>query len=223
MVSCALLASAPGRAQESAGLVAELEVRVLKMAESELGRIERQLRSHPSLKAASAANITLQLQTAIEEDLGRGPVKLFPRAIFDVCLKRLQKGEPSAEIGKSLVVLYRRGELAHATMGDAGDKAPIKADAPAVPKKVASFVFDRERVRSPDPHLPPNFTSAPGEKVKGLYQICVDTHGKVMKVTTVQSIPGADQAVMEQIQNGWFYKPQPVPVCTTRAFVFQFN
>jgi len=192
-------------------LAAEVEVRVLKVAESELGKIEKALRAQPGINPAAIANITLALQSALEEDLGRGPLKLYPRALFEACLARLKKGEDKDAIGKALVDLHRRGEFAHAAGGT--DNV----------KKVASFVFDKERLRFPDPHLPPTIKPAPGEKLKGVYQICVGTDGKVSKVTTVQSISGADQAVMEQIQSTWIYKPQPVPVCTTRAFIFQFN
>lgn len=193
-------------------LATEVEVRVVKTAESEFARVERHLRAQPRINAGAVANITLPLQTALEEDLGRGPVKIYPRAMFDACLTRLKKGDDPATIGKSLIELHRRGELARVS-GAATDNV----------KKVASFVLDKERVRWSDPLLPPSFKSAPGEKLKGVYQICVGIDGKVTKVTTVQSISGADQSIMEQVQSTWTYKPQPVPVCTTRAFLFQFN
>ncbi len=208
---------ATAQAEGPAELPAEVEARTLKVAEAELGRIERVLKAQPGVAAASIANVTLPLQAALEEDLGKGPVKLYPRATLEACLAALKKGQDRDKIGLELVELHRRGELAKAAPA-----APAPA-ADASVKRVASFVFDKERVRSPDPHLPPTVKAAPGEKLKGLYQICVGTDGKVTKVTTVQSIPGADQAVIEQLQGTWQYKPQPVPVCTTRAFVFQFN
>jgi hypothetical protein len=204
----AMLLGSPARGDD---LPTEVEVRVLKTAEAELGKVERALRSQPGVNPTTATNITLPLQAAIEEDLGRGPVKLYPKALFDACLAKLKKGDSREAIGKEMVDLHRRGELAKASGGGDGVK------------KVASFVFDKERIKFPDPHLPPNIKAAPGEKLKGLYQICVGTDGKVSKVTTVQSISGADQSVIDQIQQNWVYKPQPVPVCTTRAFIFQFN
>lgn len=212
----ALLAtrSNPVDAEGGGDLTIEIEARVVKTAEAELGRIERLLRAQPGIQPQTVANVTLPLQAALEEDLGRGPVKIYPRAIYDACLERAKQGLSIAVIGRQLVELHRKGDLAR------GPASPVNE---ATVKKVASFVFDKERLRSPDPHLPPSFSAAPGEKVKGLYQICVGVDGKVVKVTAVQSIPGADQAVMEQIRSTWLYKPQPVPVCTTRAFVFQFN
>jgi hypothetical protein len=194
-------------------LATDVEVRVVKTAEAELGKIEKALRAQPGVAAGAVQNITLPLQTAIEEDLGKGPVKLYPRALYDACLAKLKRGESRDAVAKELVDLHRRGELAKAAAG--GDSAG--------PKKVASFVFDRERLRYPDPHLPSNIRGSPGEKMKGIYQICVGTDGKVTKVTTVQSIAGADQAVAEQLQSTWVYKPQPAPVCTQRAFIFTFN
>ena len=195
-------------------LAIELEARVLKTAETELGRIERLLRAQPGINSGAVANLTLELQTALEEDLGRGPIKLHPRAIFDVCLEKLKKGADRDAIGRELVAMQRRGDFARYAAGGAVDVGG---------KKVASFVFDKERLRSPDPHLPDTFKPPQGSKLKGVYQICVGTDGKVSKVSVVQSLSGADQAVMDQIQSTWQYKPQPVPVCTTRAFVFQFN
>lgn len=208
-------------ADGAADLPVEVEARVVKAAEAELGRIEKQLRANAELNSANVANITLPLQAALENDLGHGAVKLHPRAIYETCMDRLRKGDAPGAIGKTLVEMYRRGELGAASTGEKPDGAAVKPT-PLV-KKVASFIFDKERLRSPDPHLPDSYRVAPGEKLKGLYQICVDTTGKVTKVTTLQSISGADQYVMEQIHATWVYRPQPVPVCTTRAFVFQFN
>jgi hypothetical protein len=90
-------------------------------------------------------------------------------------------------------------------------------------KRVASFVFDRERVASPDPHLPDAAKPRPGTKLKGTYLICVGTDGKVNKVTVVQSIAGADQAIQDHLKSTWLYKPQPVPVCSPRTFIFETN
>ncbi len=211
----ALSLAAPDAAAQSSGeLAVEVEARVLKTAESELGRIEKLLRAQAGVNPATIANLTLPLQTALEEDLGRGPVKLYPRAIFDACLERLKKGGEREAIGRELVELQRRGGFARSASGAGVDTTT---------KKVASFVFDKERLRSPDPHLPSTFKAAPGARLKGIYQICVGTDGKINKISVVQSLSGADQAVMEQLQSTWLYKPQPVPVCTTRAFVFQFN
>jgi hypothetical protein len=206
----ALMAAGRAHGEE---LAAEQEVGTIKAAEALLGKVEKELRAQAGVDAAVVANVTLPLQDAVEEDLGKGAVKLYPRALFDACLQRLKKGLDRETIGKQLVELHRKGELAKAAAAASSDTV----------KKVASFVFDKERVRAPDPHLPSSFRAAPGEKVKGIYQICVGTDGKVTKITVVQSIAGADQSVMEQIQGTWVYKPQPVPVCTSRAFVFQFN
>jgi len=196
----------------AAELAVEVEARVVKTAEAELGRVERALRAQAGIDASQVANITLPLQTALEEDLGRGPVKLSPRAIYDACLQRLRTGQSGEQVGRALVELHHKGGL-HA----AGEPKP------AEPKKVPSFLIDKELVRSPEPHLPGNIRPAPGAKLRGMYQICVGTDGKITKVTTVQSIGGADQAIMDHLRTSWLYRPQAVPVCSTRTFVFQFN
>ena len=103
--------------------------------------------------------------------------------------------------------------------------APAPAvPAPAAPKVVASFVFDRERLKFPDPHLPDAFlASHPQQTVKGMYRICVDMDGHITKMTTVTSLSGVDQTIIDQVSGSWMYKPQPVPVCTVRVFEFHIN
>jgi hypothetical protein len=39
----------------------------------------------------------------------------------------------------------------------------------------------------------------------------------------VKSIPGADDAVITQLRSTWTYKPQPLPVCSVRNFVFKIS
>jgi hypothetical protein len=34
---------------------------------------------------------------------------------------------------------------------------------------------------------------------------------------------GADAAIIEQLKHTWLYKPQALPVCTMRNFVFHIN
>jgi hypothetical protein len=215
LVAFALLAGRTAKGDVGIDLPVEVEARVLKTAEAELGHIERALRLQPGIDAAAVANVTLPLQAVLEQDLGRGPVKLYPLAIYEACLIRLKKGEARDDVSRDLVDMHRRGDLAKHGGGAGAEPAA---------KRVASFVFDKERVKFPDPHLPPGFKPPIGEKtVKGVYLICVGADGKVSKVSTVLTIPGADHTVMEQIESTWLYKPQPVPVCTPRQFVFQFN
>jgi hypothetical protein len=95
---------------------------------------------------------------------------------------------------------------------------------PPKPKMVAAFVFDRERLKYPDPHLPQMFLQThANQTVKGMYRICVDTAGAISKMETVTSLSGADQTIIEQVSGNWQYKPQPVPVCTIRVFEFHIN
>ena len=61
---------------------------------------EKELRAQPGVDAAAAANVTLPLQAALEDDLGKGKVKLYPRATFDACLARLKKGLNRDAVGR---------------------------------------------------------------------------------------------------------------------------
>jgi hypothetical protein len=109
--------------------------------------------------------------------------------------------------------------------GPSGPTAPIPLPvAPPKPRVVASFIFDRERINFPDPHLPESFLqSHAGQTVKGMYRICVDQDGKVFKMETITSISGVDQSIIDQVIASWLYQPQPVPICTIRVFEFHIH
>jgi hypothetical protein len=130
----------------------------------------------------------------------------------------LRQGQHADAIGRSLVELHRNGAFQKTAAAP-----PLVLDKSAEPKRVASFVFDKERVKFPDPHLPDSVHAQHGEKLKGIYLICVGTDGKIMNVSTVQSLSGGDASIIQQIQSTWSYKPQPTPVCSPRQFVFQFD
>jgi hypothetical protein len=211
-VGALALAASPARADGGGDLPATVEVKVLKVAEVELGRIERALKAQPGIDANAANNVTLALQGVIEDQLGQGPVTLYPRAVFALGLRALSARTAPAAIAQMLADYQSKGKYAQV-------EDPVAAPT----KRVASFVFDRERVGGTDPHLPDSVRARPGDKLKGSYLICVGVDGKVQKVSTVQSIPGADHAIIDHIKSGWVYNPQPVPVCTNRTFVFQIN
>jgi len=138
-----------------------------------------------------------------------------------------EEGDPQGVVGGSKMGEQGgrldgvEGGMKGATTGGIGLPG---AAPPPKPKMVASFVFDRERLKYPDPHLPEGFLqSHASQTVKGMYRICVDTDGNIAKMETVTSLSGADQTIIEQVSHTWQYKPQPVPVCTIRVFEFHIN
>ena len=96
--------------------------------------------------------------------------------------------------------------------------APLPPAPP--PKTVASFVLDAQRISAPDPHLPEGLRTNPGQHMRATYRICVRQDGHVSDVTIVTPLPGADAAIIDQVKRTWIYKPQPLPVCTIRNFMF---
>src|SRR5579859_6620438 len=93
--------------------------------------------------------------------------------------------------------------------------APVRAQAPAsfrVPKAIAQ----------PNPSLPAAVKQAhPNETLTGQYRICIATDGSVDGVSTMISIPGADQAIIDHVKAKWRYEATPVKVCLPRRFVFK--
>jgi hypothetical protein len=139
-----------------------------------------------------------------------------------------EEGDPEGEVNGSKMG-EKGGQLdgveggMKSSGGAVGPAVPAPAPPPK-PKLVAAFVFDRERIKFPDPHLPEAFLQAhSNQTVKGMYRICVDTDGSISKMETVTSLSGADQTVIDQVTSTWQYKPQPVPVCTIRVFEFHIN
>ena len=95
---------------------------------------------------------------------------------------------------------------------------------PAPPRMVPSFVFDKERISSPDPHLPDEFKDRhPKQTLNATYRLCVGTDGRITEVAVVHGIGGVDDAILKQIRATWAYKPQPLPVCSVRVFLFKIN
>jgi hypothetical protein len=95
---------------------------------------------------------------------------------------------------------------------------------PPPPKMVPQFMLDAQRVSAPDPHLPEWFRQAhPQQVVKGMYKICVRNDGHVSDVYVLTSIQGMDQTIIDQIKSSWVYKPQPLPLCAPRIFMFKIN
>jgi protein TonB len=138
-----------------------------------------------------------------------------------------EEGDPEGVVGgsKEGVAGGKLEGVEGGVLGPSGSVGtPVAPAPPPKPKIVASFIFDRERLKYPDPHLPEAFLQSHAHQtVKGMYRICVDSDGSVSKVETVTSLSGADEAIREQVGATWQYKPQPVPVCTIRVFEFHIN
>jgi protein TonB len=101
---------------------------------------------------------------------------------------------------------------------------PPPPPAPVAPKMVPSFVFDQQRIASPNPHLPSDFISRhPKQTINTTYRICVNTAGQVTEVTPVRGMNGVDETVESTVRTSWRWKPQPLPVCTIRNFQFQID
>lgn len=114
--------------------------------------------------------------------------------------------------------------IGSAASGPGGGKDGPPGSGGPIARTVPGFVFDRELLFAPDPHLPSAIReSHPHEQLRGLYRICIGRDGRVQHVSVLSSIAGADEAIMGQIRSAWRYKPQPVPVCSTRGFVFTIN
>ena len=137
--------------------------------------------------------------------------------------KEESSGEPGGVAGG--VVGGVAGGVVGGVVGGTPSPAPAPAPAPAPPKMVPSFVFDKERLSAPDPHLSDDYKNKhPKSTAMSRYRICVGTTGRVTEITVQQPIGGTeDDNVMRQIRSGWVWKPQPLPICTVRAFTFNIR
>jgi serine/threonine-protein kinase len=81
-------------------------------------------------------------------------------------------------------------------------------------RNVPAFALHREALSEKQPDLPADVASAHrGERLAGMYKVCVAPDGTVAAVTTVQSIVGADEAIANRIRSGWKYKAQTAVLC----------
>ncbi len=81
-------------------------------------------------------------------------------------------------------------------------------------RNVPAFALHREALSEKQPDLPADIASAHrGERLAGMYKVCVAPDGTVAAVTTVQSIAGADEAIANRIRSGWKYKAQTAVLC----------
>ena len=97
--------------------------------------------------------------------------------------------------------------------GDVATPSSIRA------KNVPPHLFESLLVASPTPHLPDAVKRRARGELVGVYKICAATNGKVTTVAPLQSIPGADEAIMTTLRT-WQITPQPMPICTSTRFVF---
>lgn len=142
-----------------------------------------------------------------------------------------QKDEPKEEKGggetggvQGGVAGGVAGGVVGGVVGAPPTAAPPPPPPPQATKMVPSFVFDKERISSPDPHLPDDFKDHhPKQTLNATYRICVGTDGRINEASVVRGIGGIDDAILRQVRSTWVYKPQPVPVCSMRVFVFKIN
>jgi serine/threonine-protein kinase len=81
-------------------------------------------------------------------------------------------------------------------------------------RNVPAFALHREAISEKQPDLPADIASAHrGERLAGMYKVCIAPDGTVAAVTTVQSIAGADEAIANRIRSGWKYKAQTAVLC----------
>ena len=105
-------------------------------------------------------------------------------------------------------------------VGSTGPATPPPKEEPKKAVLKPAFLLKSQKTGGSDPHLPEVIKAQrKGQTVQGTYKICIEQSGQVKEVTTVSSIPGADDAVISSLRT-WTFKAQPIPVCT--MWVIQF-
>lgn len=103
--------------------------------------------------------------------------------------------------------------------GPAAPPAPPPPPPPA-PRKVPVFLIRKQQLSGADPHLPLQVKlQHRGQTLTGAYLVCIDKSGQVSGVTTLTSIPGADEEIIQTLR-AWTYKQQVIPVCFAQNFEF---
>jgi protein TonB len=98
--------------------------------------------------------------------------------------------------------------------GEAGGVPGGTGHGHAKPKNVPAFVIQRDMINQSPIRLSEIFKrSHRGQPIAGVFKVCVGLDGHVYQVSTVKSVPGADEDISSGIKDGWVYKAQQVPVC----------
>jgi hypothetical protein len=100
---------------------------------------------------------------------------------------------------------------------------PIASLPPRKPINVPPHQLDAQRIAGNDPHLPPRMIQDHvGEHFAFMARMCIDQSGRVMQIGVVRGIPGADEAIVDELRR-WRYRPQPLPVCFIADFTFDIQ
>jgi serine/threonine-protein kinase len=98
------------------------------------------------------------------------------------------------------------------------------ADSTPKPRLLPTFVANLQRISTPAPHLPVDFTQQHAHGTyEGKYRICIGTDGHVTWVAAISGLPGADPAIISHLKETWLYRPQAVPFCTEHRFIFKLD
>ena len=109
-----------------------------------------------------------------------------------------------------------RALIAFCTLLGSGAVATAEPNASPKPFRPTNIAISR-----PEPKLPKSFLEKQGPStVQGVYKVCVGTDGAVAEVQPTTPIPGADEAVIEQIMSTWRFKPTNFKFCYRHAFTF---
>jgi hypothetical protein len=218
MVTRLLPALAVGLALAPSALADELPqmVAIDKVADAEplFKAVEDALKLQ-GFPAPYVRNVTVPLQTAVGESLKGSPqVVIYPRAVLELCASEMRAGAEKESIRQKLVDEQLKGGFGK------------RAAAARAEHRCKNVRFESiDKVATPDPHLTPAFTRAhlKEKNLTAVYKMTIRSDGKVDAVQVVQSIPGADQDLIDQVKATWQFKPAPEPQCTVREFSFQIE
>jgi hypothetical protein len=88
-------------------------------------------------------------------------------------------------------------------------------------KNVPAHRFERELIVRPWPRLPDRVKVLHrGQELVTIYKICAGTDGRIMRVTPVVAIAGADHAIATTLAQWQLRSQQPEPICSLLRFYF---
>ncbi len=118
------------------------------------------------------------------------------------------------------------GQLGGTTPGGQLGGTPGGSPAPSRPrpKNVPPHHLDNDAIFHPEPHLPEVIKAQRRGTEPPVFgaRLCVDESGSVFQLQVIQSIPGADEAIVATLRQ-WRYRPQPIPVCFVANFQFDIE
>lgn len=183
---------------------------------------ELQLTKNPQLQGRVLVQFTISLSGGVAAALVQSSTANDP--VLEQCIvERVKTWVFPKPQGGIVIVTYPFVLVPGESPADAAAHAPPVSPASSGPQPLVlhqDHRWPKEKIFAPDPHLPEQVkTGRACSRVFGVYELCIQPDGSISSVEPVQSIQGADDALMGTLKT-WRFKPLSRRTCFRQQLDF---